>query len=123
MAGRVTFVGTYAIPEDVFESWTETIKEMTDFVSANSSRLLSYDTYVNDEHTEATTIYVHPDSQSLEEHLDLAATRIGSGVQMVSVVRIDLYGEPSEAVVGRLRAISEASTSFPVGVKRHFYGS
>ena len=53
----------------------------------------------------------------------MAASRIGAGVQMVETMRIELFGEPSEGVVERLRGLSAMSTGFPVTVKAHFYGS
>lgn len=123
MSQDVTFVGTYTIPEGTFEAWTTAIRDMVDFVKTNSPRLISFNVYVSADKTEATTIYVHPDSDSLEQHLGTAASRINSGTQMVRVKGIDLYGPASDGVVARLRGISEASTSFPVNVKQHFYGA
>ncbi len=122
-ANEVTFVGSFSIPEGAFNEWTTAITDMIDFVTANSPRLVSFNAYVDEDHTEGTVVYVHPDSESLEQHLELAASRIGKGVQMVRTIRIELYGDPSDAVVDRLRGISEMSDQFPVTVKRHFYGS
>ncbi len=122
-ANEVPFVGSFSIPEGSFDEWTTAITDMIDFVTANSPRLVSFNAYVNEDHSEGTAVYVHPDSESLEQHLELAASRIGKGVQMVQTIRIELYGDPSDAVVDRLRGISEMSNQFPVTVKRHFYGS
>lgn len=72
--------------------------------------------------SEATTIQLHPDSESLEYHLEVARTRISGGVQLVQVKRIELYGEPSEAVVAQLRSVSERSGSWPVSVKQPLHG-
>lgn len=123
MTGNLTFVGTYEIPEGVFDEWSVAIIDMIDFVKANAPGLISHNVFVNEEHTEATSLYVHPDTESFEQHMEVAASRISRGAQMVRVKRIDLYGSPSDAVVSRLRAYSEASTGFPVTVKAHFYGS
>jgi len=91
-------------------------------VKANVPRLVSFDVYVDEARTEATSIYVHPDVESFEQHMKLAATRIDRGAQLVSVVRIDVYGDPGERVVERLLQVSEATNGFPVAVKHHFYG-
>ncbi|MFH0915460.1 MAG: hypothetical protein V1912_03320 [bacterium] len=122
MAGSITFVGTYAVPEGRFDEWVEANTEMVDFVKANVPRLISYDVYVNEAKTEATTIYVHPDAESFEEHMKVAATRIDRGAQMVDVLHIEVYGHPGQRVVERLHQVSEASNGFPVAVKQHFYG-
>lgn len=122
MAGNITFVGTYALPPGRFDEWDVAIRGMVDFVKANVPRLVSFDVYVNEERSEATSIYVHPDTESFMEHMRVAATRIDKGAQMVSVVRIDVYGDPGEQVVARLHQVSEASNHFPISVKSHYYG-
>jgi hypothetical protein len=124
MAGtEVTFVGTYTIPEGKFEEWKAAIVDMIDFVKASAPRLLSFEAFLSDDSTEATSIYTHPDTQSLEQHLEAASSRIQAGSAMVQVKRIDLYGVPSEQVVTQLRRMAEQHGSFPVTVKAHFYGS
>lgn len=122
MDGRITFVGTYSLPEGRFDEWVEGITDMVDFVKAHASRLLSFEVYVDEAKSEATSIYVHPDAESFEEHMKAAATRIDRGAQMVEVVRVDVYGDPGTRVLERLHQISKASNGFPVSVKRHFYG-
>lgn len=121
MAHNVTFVGTYALPEDRFDEWDAAIRDMVDFVKANVPRLVSFDVYVNEDRSEATSIYVHPDADSFAEHMRVAATRVDAGAQMVSVVRIEVFGDPGEQVVERLHQVSEASNHFPISVKSHYY--
>lgn len=122
VANNITFVGTYALPGGRFDEWDAAIRDMVDFVKANVPKLLSFDVYVNAEKSEATSIYVHPDAGSFAEHMRVAATRIDAGAQMVSVVRIEVYGDPGEQVVARLHEVSEASNHFPISVKPHYYG-
>lgn len=122
MADRITFVGTYALPEGRFDEWDAAIRDMVDHVKASVPRLISFEVYVNAERSEATSIYVHPDADSFAEHMRAAASRIDVGAQMVSVVRIDVYGDPGEQVVARLHQVSEASNHFPIAVKSHYYG-
>jgi hypothetical protein len=123
MSEDVTFVGTYAIPEGSLDEWKGAIVDMIDFVKASVPRLISFSAYVNDDGTEATSIYVHPDSVSLERHLEMAASRISAGVRLVRTRRIELYGSPSDRVVEQLHRISETAGGFPVTVKARFYGS
>lgn len=100
MAGtEVTFVGTYTIPEGKLEEWKAAIVDMIDFVKANAPRLTRFEAFLSDDSTEATSIYTHPDTQSLEQHLDAASSRIQAGSAMVQVKRIDLYGAPGARVV------------------------
>ncbi len=121
MSEHVVFVGTYAIPEGAFDEWKAAVKEMTEFVRENG-RMLRFDHYVNAEGTEGTTIQVHPDSASLELHLDQARSRISAGSQLVQVSRIELYGTPSGQVVEQLRRMSAMSGEWPVILKAHVEG-
>jgi hypothetical protein len=116
----VVLIGTFRIPTDRVDEWRVAVRGMADFVHANVPRIIAFDMFVNDDETEGTVIQVHPDSTSLEQHLDAAAERIAQGTQMVQVVRIDLYGAPSERVVERLR--DEAAGAWPVTVRPHYLG-
>jgi hypothetical protein len=95
---------------------------MTEFVKENEPRLLSFNTYLNEDRSEASTVMLHPDSESLEYHLEVARTRIKGGVEMVRVKRAELYGKPSDRLVAQLRQMSEASGSWPVIVKSYLQG-
>ena len=121
MDGNIIFVGTYSLPENRFDEWDAAIRDMVDFVKANVPRLISFDVFISADMSEATSIYVHPDADSFAEHMKAAATRVNAGAQMVSVVRIDVYGDPGEQVIARLQQVSEASNHFPVSVKSHYY--
>ena len=122
MPQQLIFVGTYAIPAVRLEEFKAANIAMGDFVRANESRILSWHTYLNDQGDEATTIMVFPDSAALEEHLQVAASRVQQGTQMVHTKQVDLYGEASEAVIAALRRVSAASGRWPLTTKPHFYG-
>lgn len=110
----VIFIGTYRIPEGSLDEWRTGSAEMTVFVDANEPRVIGIGHYANEDGTEGTSIHVHPDSESLEHHLQAASAQIGKGSQIVQVVRIELYGPVSVAVVERLRSMS---TGWPIVVK------
>jgi hypothetical protein len=117
---RVVLIGTFRIPRDRVDEWKVAVRGMADFVHANVPRIIAFDMFVNDDKTEGTVVQVHPDSASLEQHLDAAAERIAQGTQMVEVVRIDLVGAPSQRVVQRL--LDEAAGRWPVTVRPHYLG-
>ena len=116
------FVGTYAIPANRLEQFKQANIAMGDFVRANEPRILSWHTYLNDDGREATTIMVFPDSAGLEAHLQVAASRVKEGTQMVRTKEVNLFGEPGEQVIAALKEISAASGDWPLTVKPHFYG-
>jgi hypothetical protein len=114
-AAPLIFVGTYDIPAGSIDDWHSAIREMSAFVEANVPRLIAFAHYVNEEQTEGTTVHVHPDSESLEQHLEAASSRIASGTQLVQVRRIDLYGAVSGPALDRLRRMSPNT---PIVVKK-----
>jgi quinol monooxygenase YgiN len=117
---QVVLIGTFRIPQDKVDDWRVAVRGMADFVHANVPRIIAFDMFVTEDGTEGTVIQVHPDSASLEQHLDAAASRIAQGIQMVSVVRIDLYGSPNPGLIKRLR--DEAAGLWPVTVRPHYLG-
>jgi predicted metallo-beta-lactamase superfamily hydrolase len=119
MSGPIVFVGTYRIPEGKLEEWKQGNREMTEFVEANEPRVIAMHTYINEDGTEATTMHIHPDSESLEFHMEVAAQRINHGIDMLPTGRIDLFGKPSDQLMQQLEQNAE---SWPVIAKSHVQG-
>ncbi len=114
----VVVAGRYRIPPGKVDGWRAAVREMADFVEANLPDVIAFDAYLGDDDTEATSIHLHRDAASFECYLETMASRIGRGAQMVEVLRIDLYGEPSEAIVERMRRMG----TWPVAVWPHVHG-
>jgi hypothetical protein len=115
MDDAVIFIGTFRIPSA--ETWLPAIEGMREFVEENVPRVRSFHAYVNQDQTEGTVMYEHPDAVSLDEHLRVAAARIDEGTQIVEVVRIELLGRPSPATLERL-----SRQPAPVTVRHHLLG-
>ncbi len=101
MDARVTFIGSFEISD--YDAWLPAMQAMTLFVAKQVPGVLSFHAYVNDEHTQGTVIFVHPDADSLDVHLAVAAERIRAGTQMVEVTRVQLLGSPHQSTVDALR--------------------
>ena len=118
VSAGVLFVGRYRIPPGRVDEWRAAQREMAAFVEANLPDVLAFDAYLGDDGTEATSVHLHRDAASFERYLEAMATRIGRGAQIVEVLRIDLYGEPSAAVLERLRRMG----GWPVVVWTRLHG-
>ena len=114
----VVFVGRYRIPPGALDEWHAANRELTAFVETSLPGVIAFDSYLSEDLTEGTSIHAHRDAASLERYLDAAASRIAHGTRLVEVLRIDLYGEPGDAVVGRLRRMA----TWPVAVWPHAHG-
>ena len=111
MDRRVTFIGSFRIPD--YDAWLVAIRAMSDFVAEHVPRILAFHAYASDDRSEGTVVYVHPDADSLDEHLAAAAELIRSGTEMVSVTGIRLLGSPNAATVEALRR-----SGIPVNVQQ-----
>jgi len=123
MPKTVTVVVTYDIPWERFPEWADAIVDLVDTVKVQVPRLVSFNVYIAEDSSEAASVWIHPDTESLERHLEVAASRIDVVAQMVEPTRVDIYGRPSERVLEQFRRISEQSNGFPIIVKRRYYGS
>ena len=99
MSDAIMYVDTSDVREGALEELKAAMKELVDFVEANEPRLLAYSVYFSDDGTRMTVVHVHPDSASLEYHLEVAGPAFRQFVEFVTLSSIHIYGEPSEKLV------------------------
>ena len=102
MSEAIVYVDTSDVREGALEGLKAGIKELVDFVDANEPRLIAYSVYFNDDGTRMTVVNVHPDSASLEYHMEVAGPVFRQFVELVTLSSIRLYGEPSEKLLKQL---------------------
>jgi len=79
------------------------IGELADFVEENEPRLISYNAYFSGDGRRMTVVHVHPDAASLDYHLDAAGSRFRRFGELLKLLSIHIYGEPSATAVARLQ--------------------
>ena len=65
-------------------------------------RVLSYGFFLDDSRTTMTVVAVHPDSASLEFHLDEGNEEFRKFADLIELSRIEVYGSVSNGVLDRL---------------------
>ncbi|HSJ94264.1 MAG TPA: hypothetical protein VK896_09540 [Gaiellaceae bacterium] len=93
-------------PRFAKEPWAELeegMKELVAFVQANEPRLLAYNVYFSDDGTRMTVVHVHPDSASLEYHMEVAGPFFRRFVELLTLSSINVYGEASEGLLAQLQ--------------------
>jgi hypothetical protein len=124
----ILYVDTSDVREGGLEDLKAGINELVDFVEANEPRLLAYNVYFSDDGTRMTVVHVHPDTASLEYHMEVAGPFFRNFVDLVTLSSTHIYGEPSEkllqqahekaALLGRgdviVDALHAGFTRFPV---------
>jgi hypothetical protein len=79
---------------------------MTDlvaFAEANEPQLIGYDFFVDEMEKTMTCFAIHPDSASMELHMDIGWEKFRAFSEHIEQRSIDIYGEVSENVIARLR--------------------
>ena len=98
------------------------IEELASFVEANEPQIIAYNVYLSDDGARMNVIHLHRDSASLEYHMDVAAPAFQRFVDLVTMLSIQVYGDPSEKVLTQLRGKAQLLGSESVVVHAHHAG-
>jgi quinol monooxygenase YgiN len=98
MSGTIVYIDTSDVREGALEELKAAVEELVVFVEENEPRLLAYNVYFSDDGTRITVVHVHPDSASLEYHMEVAGPVFRRFVELVTLSSVHIYGEPSERV-------------------------
>ena len=103
MSDEIVYVDTSDVREGALEELKAAMKELVSFVEANEPRLIAYNVYFSDDGTRMTVVHVHPDSASLEYHMEVAGPAFRRFVELVTLSSIHIYGEPSGKLLEQSR--------------------
>ena len=79
------------------------VQRVVEFIEAREPQLLAYGFYIDDTAGTMTVVAVHPDSASLELHLDIGGAEFRRLAPLLRLTRIECYGQPSERALEQLR--------------------
>jgi hypothetical protein len=111
MADKGTISGSepivYIDHSDIREGSLDELKvgvsRLVDFIQVREPQLITYGFYIDDEAGKMTVVAVHPDSASLELHLDIGRSEFRKVAHLLTLTTIECYGRPSERVMEQLR--------------------
>jgi quinol monooxygenase YgiN len=101
MSNVIVYVDTSEVREGALEQLKMAMKELVEFIESSEPRLIAYDVFLNDDETQVTVLHIHPDSASLEFHMQVAGPRFQKFVELVRLLSIDIYGTPSNDVLAK----------------------
>lgn len=102
MTDPIVFVDTSEIREGKPEELRRAVAERAEFVEANETETISYQVFFSDGDRQMTVLQVHPDSTSMERHMEVAGPVFAKFADLLVLRTIDIYGSPSERVVEQL---------------------
>lgn len=122
MSQPIVYVDASSIREGKLEALEPAMKHLAGFVEAHVPRLMSYGFFLDEHATRMTVVAVHPDSASLEFHLDTGGSEFRKFADLIELERIEVYGEVSEAVIERLHNKARMLGGGSVSVHRCYAG-
>jgi hypothetical protein len=108
-SGRLTvsdplvFVDTSEIGEGRLEELRLAVAELAEFVETNEIEPITYQVYFSADGRRMTVLQIHPDSASMEHHMDVAGPIFARFADLLELRTVDIYGTPSEKIIEQLR--------------------
>ena len=101
MSAPLIVISTFRVKEGKFEDLDRYYKKITEIVKANEPQLIAFHGFLNKDRTEMTSIQVHPDTDSLDFHMQVLRDNwdesFGEYGQMLEVIRVEYLGKPPES--------------------------
>jgi hypothetical protein len=98
----IVYIDHSDIKEGSLEELKAGVRGLVDFIDAREPQLITYGFYIDEGALRMTVVAVHPDSASLELHLDVGGTEFRKLAHLLTLTAIECYGRPSEKAVEQL---------------------
>jgi hypothetical protein len=99
----IVYIDHSDIREGSIDELKAGVKRLVDFIAVREPQLMSYGFYVDEQAAKMTVVAVHPDSASLELHMDIGGAEFRKLAHLLTLTRIECYGRPSERALEQLR--------------------
>lgn len=118
----IVYIDTSTIRDGKLEEVKAAVRHLVEFVDGNMPRLRSYGVFLDDARRRMTVVAIHPDSASLEYHMEVGAAEFQKFAGLIDLSRIDVYGPITHSVLERLHAKARALGSDVVDVHQQHAG-
>lgn len=119
MSSPIMMITTMDIRPGQLEAFKESVRNAVDAAEENAPQLMVR-VYVDEAAMRAYSCQIHPDSKAILAHWRISDRHIHAVNQHMTLKRVDVFGDPGEAVMSRLRSAEE--NGIAVAVTSHFRG-
>jgi hypothetical protein len=99
----IVYIDHSDIRESSLEELKAGVRRLVDFIDAREPQLISYGFYIDEASSKMTVVAVHPDSASLELHMDVGSAEFRKLAHLLTLTAIECFGRPSERALEQLR--------------------
>jgi quinol monooxygenase YgiN len=122
MPEPIMLIDTWKIRDGKLDAFKDAAREFVDFVAENEPQLIAYDVYIDEDSNHSTVVQIHPDSESIEFHMEVAGPRFGRFMALYEPGGgIEVHGRPTARVLDRKRETAQ-QFRVTVVVKERYVG-
>jgi hypothetical protein len=104
----IVYIDHSDIRADSLEELKAGVRRLVDFIEAREPQLITYGFYIDEDAAKMSVVAVHPDSASLELHMDIGGEEFRNLAHLLTLTSIECYGRPSERALEQLRHKADA---------------
>jgi hypothetical protein len=103
MGQPFVYVGTWTIKPGKLEEAKKWLAEHADLIETNEPRLIAFHVYFDESGSKASVVQVHPDSASMEFHMELISKHVAGAFDYFDTILSEQYfGAMSESLAKTL---------------------
>lgn len=115
----IVYIDHSDIREGAVDELRAGVRRLVEFIDAREPRLISYGFYIDEAARKMSVVAVHPDSASLELHMEIGGEEFRKLGHLLRLTGIECYGRPSEGALDQLRekaaALGDGGTVVSIG--------
>jgi len=115
----IVYIDHSDIRDGAIEELRAGVRRLVEFIEAREPQLIAYGFYIDEGAGKMTVVAVHPDSASLELHMDVGGEEFRKLGHLIRLTAIECYGRPSERALDQLRqkaaALGDSGTVVTIG--------
>ncbi len=94
-AGPILYIDRSDVHRDQWDALKAGIRSLVAFVDAHQPQMATYGFYLDEDADRMTVVSVHPDSASLERHIDIGGREFKRLAPFLTVREIEVFGRLS----------------------------
>ena len=114
----IVYIDRSDVHEDRLDELKAGLRPLVGFVDAHQPQMAMYAIYLDERTHRMTVVSVHPDSASIERHIELGATEFRKLAPYIALREIEIFGELSPRAVELVR---EKATALGDGGRVRFH--
>jgi quinol monooxygenase YgiN len=108
MSEPVVYIDRSRVLPGRAEELRRAIDDLVDHIEGQESQLLHYGFYLDEDSSHVTVVAVHPDTASVERHMDVGGEAFRGFAHMLEMEGIEVYGEATPRMREQLANKAEA---------------